>query len=66
MADSDAKGKGKARADDPQNPQLIRITNHGKITTWVAFALDFLDVSSFVRRESRVTSYLQFFKENEP
>jgi hypothetical protein len=49
MADSDAKGKGKARADDPQNPQLIRITNHGKITTWVAFALDFLDVSCSTR-----------------
>ncbi|KAJ7820971.1 hypothetical protein B0H14DRAFT_2832332 [Mycena olivaceomarginata] len=48
MADSDAKGKGKARADDPQNPQLIRITNHGKITTWVAFALDFLDKHAFV------------------
>ncbi|KAJ6557938.1 hypothetical protein B0H19DRAFT_1149096 [Mycena capillaripes] len=49
MADArqDAKGKGKAReeppGDEPQNPQLIRITNHGKITTWVAFALDFLD-----------------------
>ncbi|KAF8162462.1 hypothetical protein K438DRAFT_1618251 [Mycena galopus ATCC 62051] len=44
---ADAKGKGKAReephGDEPQNPQLIRITNHGKITTWVAFALDFLD-----------------------
>ncbi|KAJ7685679.1 hypothetical protein DFH06DRAFT_1277897 [Mycena polygramma] len=43
----DAKGKGKARedvpGDEPQNPQLIRITNHGKIATWVAFALDFLD-----------------------
>ncbi|KAJ7735799.1 hypothetical protein B0H16DRAFT_128410 [Mycena metata] len=44
---TDAKGKGKARqeppVDEPDNPQLIRITNHGKITTWVAFALDFLE-----------------------
>ncbi|KAJ7741928.1 hypothetical protein DFH07DRAFT_943409 [Mycena maculata] len=44
---ADAKGKGKARedpqCDDPQNPQLIRITNHGKISTWVTFALDFLE-----------------------
>ncbi|KAJ7185809.1 hypothetical protein C8R46DRAFT_1343002 [Mycena filopes] len=44
---ADAKGKGKARQEpstaDPENPQLIRITNHGKMTTWVAFALDFLD-----------------------
>jgi hypothetical protein len=64
MAESDVEGKGKVRADDPQNPQLIRITNHGKITTWVAFTLDFLDVSSFafVRRELHATSYLQFFK----
>ncbi|KAJ7108724.1 hypothetical protein C8R44DRAFT_884761 [Mycena epipterygia] len=44
---ADVKGKGKAReepqADDVHNPQLIRITNHGKIKTWVAFALDFLE-----------------------
>ncbi|KAF7351388.1 hypothetical protein MSAN_01570500 [Mycena sanguinolenta] len=44
---ADAKGKEKARegphGDEPESPQLIRITNHGKITTWVAFALDFLD-----------------------
>ncbi|KAJ7100007.1 hypothetical protein B0H15DRAFT_505029 [Mycena belliarum] len=44
---ADAKGKGKARADPPedipQNPCLIRITNHGKIKPWVAFALDFLE-----------------------
>ncbi|KAJ6487727.1 hypothetical protein C8R45DRAFT_994135 [Mycena sanguinolenta] len=43
----DAKGKEKARegpqGEEPESPQLIRITNHGKITTWVAFALDFLD-----------------------
>ncbi|KAK7044855.1 hypothetical protein R3P38DRAFT_2881269 [Favolaschia claudopus] len=44
---ADVKGKGKAReeplGDAPQNPQLIRITNHGKIQNWVSFALDFLD-----------------------
>ncbi|KAJ7223675.1 hypothetical protein B0H12DRAFT_1150679 [Mycena haematopus] len=44
---ADAKGKEKAReephGDEPQDPQLIRITNHGKITTWVAFALEVLD-----------------------
>ncbi|KAJ7468089.1 hypothetical protein FB451DRAFT_1092576 [Mycena latifolia] len=44
---ADAKGKGKAREDPqgdiPQNPQLIRITNHGKIKPWVAFALDFFE-----------------------
>ncbi|KAJ7461699.1 hypothetical protein B0H11DRAFT_2175463 [Mycena galericulata] len=44
---TDAKGKGKAREDlqdsEPDNPQLLRITNHGKITTWVSFALDFLE-----------------------
>ncbi|KAF7360175.1 hypothetical protein MVEN_00746100 [Mycena venus] len=49
---ADAKGKEKAREkpdeDEPQNPQLIRITNHGKITTWVAFALDFLDKHEFI------------------
>ncbi|KAJ7032014.1 hypothetical protein C8F04DRAFT_1222005 [Mycena alexandri] len=49
---TDAKGKGKARQEppvnEPENPQLIRITNHGKITTWVAFALDFLDKHEFI------------------
>ncbi|KAJ7634584.1 hypothetical protein FB45DRAFT_789813 [Roridomyces roridus] len=44
---ADAKGKGKAREepvpDSPDNPHLIRISNHGKITVWVAHALDFLD-----------------------
>ncbi|KAJ7668011.1 hypothetical protein B0H17DRAFT_1088354 [Mycena rosella] len=44
---ADAKGKGKAREeppeDAPQNPQLLRITNHGKIKPWVAFALDFFE-----------------------
>ncbi|KAJ7749031.1 hypothetical protein DFH07DRAFT_923271 [Mycena maculata] len=41
---ADAKGKAKARGD-PQcdGPQLIRITNHGKIATWVTLALDFLE-----------------------
>ncbi|KAJ7196523.1 hypothetical protein GGX14DRAFT_672809 [Mycena pura] len=46
---ADAKGKGKAPEEpqrpieDEQNPQSIRITNHGKIKTWVAFALDFFE-----------------------
>ncbi|KAJ6582926.1 hypothetical protein DFH09DRAFT_1029318 [Mycena vulgaris] len=44
---ADAKGKGKAREEPPevapQNPQLLRITNHGKIKPWVAFALDFFE-----------------------
>ncbi|KAJ7145414.1 hypothetical protein C8R43DRAFT_1012714 [Mycena crocata] len=47
MTDATTKDKGKARQvpvdASPQNPTLIRITNHGKITTWVTFALDFLE-----------------------
>ncbi|KAJ7269623.1 hypothetical protein C8J57DRAFT_317147 [Mycena rebaudengoi] len=43
----DLKGKGKAPEEpptaEPENPQLIRITSNGKITSWVAFALDFLE-----------------------
>ncbi|KAJ6614606.1 hypothetical protein B0H10DRAFT_141954 [Mycena sp. CBHHK59/15] len=44
MADANAKGKGKAPAlDEPENPQMMRITSSGKMTAWVAFALDFLE-----------------------
>ncbi|KAJ7800379.1 hypothetical protein B0H14DRAFT_3490773 [Mycena olivaceomarginata] len=42
----------------PPEPQLIRITNHGKITTWVAFALDFLDVSSFAFDANRKHAFV--------
>ena len=28
------------------SPHQLRITNHGKINTWVAFALDFFQVPS--------------------
>lgn len=35
---------------DP-NTHPIRITTHGKIKTWVQFALDFLDVRSFLSKE---------------
>jgi hypothetical protein len=36
--------------DTQSGPQLIRITNHGKMNTWVAFALDFLEVCLSLNR----------------
>lgn len=33
------------------DPHLVRITTHGKIKTWVQFALDFLDVRRFMLEE---------------
>ncbi|KAF7297351.1 hypothetical protein MIND_00968500 [Mycena indigotica] len=48
MVDSISKGKGKAREervipvpDEPSNPYLVRITSHGKMNSFVTFALQF-------------------------
>lgn len=38
-------------------PQLIRITNHGKMNTWVAFALGSLEVRLTHLRHCSVLDY---------